>query len=153
MTATRIATYRQDIGAARLFVSDCPSCAVVFGITEDLEARRRADGGKFYCPNGHWMTFGESEAERERKKRVRVEQEAEWLRTSRRAALDQAETAERRRRAAKGQLTKVKKRVAAGVCPCCNRTFQDLARHMAGQHPDYALPPEDRSSQARATDG
>lgn len=21
---------------------------------------------------------------------------------------------------------------------CCNRSFKDLARHMAGQHPDYA---------------
>jgi hypothetical protein len=27
--------------------------------------------------------------------------------------------------------------VANGVCPCCNRTFQNLARHMAGKHPDY----------------
>jgi hypothetical protein len=34
-------------------------------------------------------------------------------------------------------MTRIKKRVAAGVCPCCNRSFKDLARHMAGQHPDY----------------
>lgn len=27
---------------------------------------------------------------------------------------------------------------APRVCPCCNRTFQNVARHIAGQHPDYA---------------
>jgi hypothetical protein len=40
--------------------------------------------------------------------------------------------------AQKGVTTRIKRRVANGVCPCCKRTFQDLARHMAGQHPRYA---------------
>lgn len=22
-------------------------------------------------------------------------------------------------------------------CPCCNRTFQNLQRHMTSKHPDY----------------
>ncbi len=35
-------------------------------------------------------------------------------------------------------MTKVKKRAANGVCPCCNRTFSDLARHMKAKHPDFA---------------
>lgn len=30
------------------------------------------------------------------------------------------------------------RRIAAGVCPCCRRSFTDLARHMSSQHPDYA---------------
>lgn len=50
---------------------------------------------------------------------------------------------ERRAHAAtKGQLTKTKKRIANGVCPCCNRSFANLERHMAGQHPDYPQPGE-----------
>lgn len=28
-------------------------------------------------------------------------------------------------------------RVGAGVCPCCKRTFQQLARHMKCKHPKY----------------
>ena len=32
-------------------------------------------------------------------------------------------------------LTRVKNRVSRGVCPNCNRTFKDLARHMASKHP------------------
>jgi hypothetical protein len=34
-------------------------------------------------------------------------------------------------------VTKLKQRVANGVCPCCHRSFVNLHRHMAGQHPDY----------------
>lgn len=44
----------------------------------------------------------------------------------------------------KSEITKrrkIEKRVANGVCPCCNRTFEDLARHMSTKHKDYALPP------------
>ncbi|HEX9950777.1 MAG TPA: hypothetical protein VGB53_03340 [Rubricoccaceae bacterium] len=44
----------------------------------------------------------------------------------------EAERQKRRAAAQKGAHTRTKKRIAAGVCPCCNRTFQDLARHMAG---------------------
>ena len=47
----------------------------------------------------------------------------------------------RRRAAAKGQLTKVKKRVGNGVCPCCTRSFTDLARHMESKHPAYVERP------------
>jgi hypothetical protein len=28
------------------------------------------------------------------------------------------------------------------VCPCCNRTFQALARHMNSKHPTYADGPQ-----------
>jgi hypothetical protein len=28
--------------------------------------------------------------------------------------------------------------VKHGVCPCCKRTFENLARHMKGQHPTFA---------------
>lgn len=38
---------------------------------------------------------------------------------------------------ARGQLTKLKRRVSNGVCPCCNRSFADLHRHMTEKHPDY----------------
>jgi hypothetical protein len=141
MTATRIRSYHPDTDVAvDLWITDCASCGVIFAIPRALEQRRRKDAGSFYCPNGHSMWFGKSEADKEREKREQAERQAECVRASRDAWRDQAEAAERRRRAIKGQLTKVKKRVAAGVCPCCNRTFADLARHMAGQHPNYVAP-------------
>ena len=114
-------------------VIDCPACGVLFAITEELEERRRKDGKSFYCPNGHSMSYGNSDTEKLRKER---EKNARLT-----ARLDQEKAAtaalDRQRAAMKGQVTRIKKRVANGVCPCCNRTFKDLAAHMSTQHPDY----------------
>lgn len=47
-------------------------------------------------------------------------------------------TTERQLIAQKGQVTKLRKRAKAGVCPCCNRTFVGLQRHMAQKHPEFS---------------
>lgn len=120
----------------KLTLVHCANCAAPFAVTEDYQSRRRKDHKPFYCPSGHQNVYsGETEEE----KRIR-QLESRALSAERSAASwrTTAENAERKRRAAKGQLTKIKKRVAAGVCPCCSRTFQNLARHMKGQHPDFA---------------
>ena len=44
---------------------------------------------------------------------------------------------DRKLSASKGQMTKLKNRVKNGVCPCCNRTFVNLLRHMKSKHPEY----------------
>ena len=49
--------------------------------------------------------------------------------------------AERRVSAAKGQITKIKKRSAEGRCPCCNHVFVDLLSHMKSKHTDYENEP------------
>ena len=38
----------------------------------------------------------------------------------------------------KAAKTRLKNRVGKGVCPCCNRSFANLKRHMASQHPEFA---------------
>lgn len=82
------------------------------------------------------MTFGEGEVERLRRQAASLTSRIDQERA-------RASTLERRLSAAKGQATKLRKRAANGVCPCCNRTFVQLARHMATQHPDYAAPASD----------
>lgn len=47
---------------------------------------------------------------------------------------------ERAVKAAGTRASKLKLRAANGVCPCCNRTFKQLAAHMSSQHPKYAEP-------------
>lgn len=40
----------------------------------------------------------------------------------------------------------IKKRVQGGACPCCNRHFVQLERHMATKHPEIVgLPKKARS--------
>jgi len=44
----------------------CAQCGVVFSMPEQLEEKRRADHGEFYCPNGHSNYFpGKTKQEKE----------------------------------------------------------------------------------------
>lgn len=40
-------------------------------------------------------------------------------------------------REARKAVEKKLNRVSAGTCPCCNRSFKQLAAHMKNKHPDY----------------
>lgn len=120
----------------------CCNCGVPFGMQPGYIEHLRESHAWFYCPNGHRQHYAaETEAEKLRRQRDQLQQrlaqrddEIEFQRKGR-------EHAERSAAAFKGQVTKLKKRGAAGVCPCCNRTFQNLGRHMATQHPDYTEKP------------
>lgn len=123
---------------------DCINCGVRFGVPAGFTQHRRNDKRNFYCPNGHSMAYTQNEADRLRIERDRLKQQIaqkddeilaaqrgeDWQRRLR-------ESAERKAAAARGQVTKLKKRAAAGVCPCCHRQFTDLQRHMAGKHPGF----------------
>lgn len=94
-------------------------------------------GDIFYCPAGHGQSYTKSEVTRLREKLEDEKKNAEFWRK-------RADEADRSKAAIKGQLTKERKRVGNGVCPCCNRTFQNVARHMASKHPDFKdQPPGD----------
>ncbi len=117
---------------------ECANCGITFGITPDYEKRRRDDHKGFLCPNGHSNVYnGSSEEEKLRRERDNLKQQMARVEDEKAAALREAEHARASARTHKGHLTRTKNRIAAGVCPCCNRTFDNLARHMATQHKDY----------------
>lgn len=114
----------------------CGECGIEFDVPETWRAARQESKDTFYCPNGHSRVYLESEADKLRRERDRLAQqiaqkddEIKWQRDLRQAT-------ERQVSAAKGQITKLKKRASAGVCPCCNRTFANMAAHMKTKHPD-----------------
>lgn len=124
----------------------CATCGMLYAIPVGLVRsakrwrgdRRDGKGWSLCCPIGHvWHYVGENDEQR----LIRQRDEARDSRARLRAELDQMTSAERNQRAAKSRaLTanrKLKHRVAAGVCPCCTRSFANLERHMASQHPDY----------------
>lgn len=123
----------------KYFVICCHNCGVSFAITDSYDDRRRHDHKAFYCPNGHSMSYsGDNEAEKQRKRADQLERRLANKDEDLRAERAQHSTTRNRLSATKGVLTKTKKRIAHGVCPCCKRTFANVQRHMAGQHPDYA---------------
>lgn len=126
---------------------NCGKCGGTYAINERYKEKKREDGGGWHCPYCEcaWGYFGETATQRAEKaakrahellaqERDRNAMQEKWLRESRDAA-------DRRASAARGQVTKIKNRVGHGVCPCCNRTFQQLARHMAAKHPNYSESP------------
>lgn len=114
-----------------LNLHECTNCGVVYGVSEDYEDRRRQDHKSFYCPNGHSQYY----PQKSREERLKAQLEATSSQLSR--TQSRLEVTRRQKAAAKGQLTKTKRRIANGVCPCCNRTFADLAAHMNCKHPEY----------------
>lgn len=123
----------------------CFKCGCVFGMTTQFYqvAQQRGESMGWFCPNGHEQVFTNrpSEADKLRAERDRLKQQTARLIEEAAESQRVAEAERRRAAAARGQVTKLKKRAAAGVCPCCNRTFQDLARHMSGQHPEFMTQP------------
>lgn len=116
-------------------VGPCYTCKCKMIIPDALyEAAQRGKGKiAFFCSYGHSQVFveGENEETKLRRERDRLQQRIA-------EKDDELKTLEGRRRAAVGQITKIKNRVGHGVCPCCNRTFGNLAAHMTTQHPTFA---------------
>lgn len=108
----------------RIQTTTCITCGVVIGLTEEYYDERIKDHKNYHCPNGHTQHFT-SESEAEKNARLLREEQARHQRT---LARENAE------RVAKEKAERKLKRVGRGVCPECNRTFNNLARHMDCKH-------------------
>ena len=128
-----------------LVTETCCECGMLFAMTADFRKtrlERRPGDLTFYCPRGHAQHYtGESEATKLRRERDRLKQNAAYLEDRRCAAEAEADYQRRRANGYKGHAAKITKRAKAGVCPCCNRHFTALERHMASKHPDYTADP------------
>jgi hypothetical protein len=114
------------------YVEQCCNCGIPFAMTMELQKRRRNDRQSFYCPNGHGQHYtGPTEAER-----LKTELERKNLMLD--AAQAKAATAEQDRAQIAKAHQRMRTRVMNGVCPCCNRTFQNLMQHMRSEHPDFS---------------
>lgn len=107
----------------------CGTCGVPFAMPTTMVETLKKESGGFYCPNGHNRGWWESDADRLRKEKIRLQAE---LDQSRAAAADEL----KRRIEAERESERLKARTKAGVCTCCNRTFQNLKLHMETKHGD-----------------
>ena len=113
-------------------------CGIKHAIPEGLYRKAKSDPNfNVHCPLGHSFVYRVSDTVKERERADRLAQQLASARDDVRIARIETTAARNRERAQKAAKTRIKNRVAAGVCPCCTRSFQNLARHMAGQHPDW----------------
>ena len=123
-------------------VIECYSCHVQFAITTAMNAQRLQDKTSFWCPNGHGQAYtGKTDKQLLREAKEREAAEAQRAAEERR----RAERAEAALKKARDEANRLKKRSEAGVCPCCNRSFVQMSRHMATKHPDYVEKPRDEA--------
>lgn len=120
-------------GGDRHVITQCGTCSVWHTVPKIVWDTQIREGGYHYCPNGHsrgWKTGTEKEEqERIRRERDRLRQDAARLADEIAAAKTRADEAEHK-------YLKARQRAAAGVCPCCNRTFVNVQRHMKTKHPN-----------------
>lgn len=118
-------------------------CGVTHAVPDSLrdEQLRQHDAGRsplgIYCPLGHThIPAGEGES-------AKLKRQLAFERDQLAAARAERDQIEASRRAIKGQVTKLRKRVVAGACPFgCHRHFVNLERHVATKHAGQELAAE-----------
>lgn len=129
------------LSGVEMVSAECPRCKAVHAFERAVYnvAKQQGHNGSIKCPHGHsWhYPFGETEADKLRRERDALKQDQARLFDRLREQREAKEAADRSARAYKGQATKLRKRAKAGVCPCCNRTFDNLHRHMKTKHPHF----------------
>ena len=111
-------------------------CGIAHAVPQSLRSEqvRKHEAGEsmsIYCPLGHtYVPSGESKA-------AKLERRLQAERDERARVAAERDQAQASARGFKGAATRARKRAKSGVCPCCNRTFKQLAAHMKTQHPDF----------------
>lgn len=111
----------------------CGTCGVWHTIPKIKYDTAYKEGGFWHCPNGHSRGWQNGHDKQEI---VKLCRERDRLQQRVAEKDDDIATKEREVAAQKGLVTKLKKRAAAGTCPCCQRTFTNMATHMRKQHPE-----------------
>lgn len=128
------------IVSTQLRTFTCGECGGLYALGEKYASHKQEIGGFWKCPYcGCSWGYPKEGSKLEVAKRQAAESEARLIRE--RAAHDQtraqlaATKTEAIKEAQKHQ--RLQKRIKAGVCPCCHRTFRQLIRHMECKHPEY----------------
>ncbi len=106
-------------------------CGISFAVPVWWYTGKTRTHTTFYCPNGHRQSFiEESDVDKARRERDIARQQVARAEQEAAAARRQVVQAQR-------ETKRLKKRAAAGTCPCCQRTVLQMARHMKTKHPGF----------------
>lgn len=120
---------------------NCGECGGTYAINERYRKQAFEHGSSWHCPycKVAWgYNYDDSPLEEAKKEAAHQKQLAGKERKKREWAEQETKHVEARRRGEKAAKTKIKNRIANGVCPCCQRSFKNLHRHMQNKHPDYS---------------
>lgn len=109
----------------------CIICGVYFGIEEEHRKRLLETKENFYCPGGHTQHYiSKTRVEQLQEELNAKSSELTRARTETLALKMKCESVEK-------EFIRHRRRASAGTCPCCQRTFSNMARHMKTKHPEF----------------
>lgn len=139
--------------SSALKVVNCCGCGGTYAMAADYLDKRQRDGGSWQCPYCRMGTaYCETETDKLKKALERQKESTAYQRREKEEYLQQRNTLERSRNGMKGVLVREQNKLARirnGVCPCCNRHFKNVKRHMDSQHPHYKVNIESEAPNAR----
>jgi hypothetical protein len=121
----------------------CFKCGITFAVPTHYQVKRLEDGESFWCPNGHSQAYCESTVKRLEREKAKLVAQLDQRKAEAEHFREERDATERRLKATKGVVTRIKNRVAGGICPCCDKGFADLRDHMREAHPDYEHKPDE----------
>jgi len=112
-------------------------CGGVYALPKEFKERCKRERLDWTCPycKGTWG-YGYLK-KRDRTEIERLTREKEHLAGRLESEKRAHKHTEYQRRGEKAAKTKLRRRAKGGACPCCNRTFVDLQRHMSSKHPEF----------------
>lgn len=136
-----------------LIVEECCNCGIAFAMPKDFQLQRRNDKGRFFCPNGHGQSYTRSTEQILRQQLEDEKRYRQWDKEKISSLSHELQHQKYKTMAERSAKARLKKRIAAGTCPCCKRTFSNMARHIAHQHPNYRLEQLEAASRQQAKEG
>ena len=106
---------------------DCFTCGIPIAMTAYQKRQYDQHGMDIKCVLGHGTIRRETEVQRLQKELKATQDRLTQAETEKRSAELVADAAIKKRQ-------RLEKRIEAGVCLHCHRSFQNLRRHMEGQH-------------------
>lgn len=135
MEGTREAVLAQREATVNLTVTWC-WCGLPFAVPSSLARMHNEEGHGIFCPLGH-ETFRKKTDNKKLREELEVQrQNAKYWQERTREERETVRRIDRRLSATRGVVTRIKKRIHAGTCPHCRRTFQNVANHMKNMHPE-----------------
>jgi len=119
-----------------LITESCCNCGL-FAVPEDWQRQYVGTKNTFYCPNGHPQSYTGTSWKNQI---AQLEADKTALQSRINSERETARLAQARADREAAKRKSIEKRVAAGVCPYCKRSFQEsrLAKHIHAKHPNEA---------------
>lgn len=128
----------------QLVIVECCLCHMTFAMPGFKQRQCKENGANFFCPNGHGQVYSETAVMRLEREKRQLAQQVEKERSDKAWYIGRLNTEQTSHKHTANQLrgtravvTRFKKKIINGRCPCCSHEFKDLRRHMKAQHPDW----------------